>query len=244
MLVEQTLEKMRLMKLNKMAQSLQTRISRADHQDLTAAEFLGFLIDDEFTHRQNLRYQTRLRRASFKESSACLENIDYKLDRDLKKKTILELSQNHWIRNFQNIVITGPTGAGKSYLAQSLGNHAVKEGFSVAYIRCPKLYENLRVAKADGSYLKKLKSLVKTNVLILDDFGVTTIDDEKRQDLFELIEDRQGIGSTIVTAQLPSEMWHKYLGGGQLGDSICDRVLRNAHKLKLKGQSNRPQIKD
>jgi DNA replication protein DnaC len=244
MLVEQTLEKMRLMKLSKMAQSLEARISRADHQDLTAAEFIGFLVDDEFTHRQNLRYQNRLRRADFKERSACLENIDYKLERDLKKKTVLELSQNHWIRNFQNIVITGPTGVGKSYLAQSLGNHAVKEGFSVAYIRCPKLYENLRVAKADGSYLKKLKSLARTNVLILDDFGVTTIDEEKRQDLFEIIEDRQGVGSTVVTAQLPTEMWHKYLGNGQLGDSICDRVLRNAHKLKLKGPSNRPEIKD
>lgn len=244
MLVEQTLEKMKVLKLYKMADSLESRISRADHQDLTNADFVGFLVDDEFTHRQNLKYQNRLRRASFKESTACLESIDYKLDRDLKKKTILDLSQNHWIRNSQNIVFTGPTGVGKSYLAQCLGNHAVREGFTVAYSRCPKLYESLRIAKADGSYLKKMKTLAKTNVLILDDLGVTTMDDEKLQDLFEIVEDRHGIGSTIVTTQMPTDLWHKYLGGGQIGDSICDRILRNAHKLKLRGPSNRPEIKD
>jgi len=243
MLIDQTIEKMRNMKLGKMAESFKDRVSRADHQSLSFTEFVGFLVDDEYQYRQNLKLKNRLRKASFKESAACLENIDYKMKRDLEKKTILDLAQNNWVKNYQNIILTGPTGAGKSYLAQAIGNHAVREGNGVMYIRCPKLYQHLRVAKADGSYLKKLKIIAKTNIIILDDFGVTPIDEDKRQDLFEIIEDRQGTGSTIVTTQLPIELWHKYLGGGMLGDSICDRLSRNAHKIKLTGPSNRPEIK-
>ena len=243
MLIEQTVEKMRLMKLAKMAESLKDRVARADHQSLSFTEFIGFLVDDEYQYRQNLKLKNRLRKAAFKESTACLENIDYQMRRDLQKKTILDLAQNHWVRNKQNIILTGPTGVGKSYLAQAIGNHAVRGGNTVMYIRCPKLYQHLRVAKADGTYLKKLKSIAKTSIIILDDFGVTPMDEEKRQDLFEIIEDRQGTGSTIVTTQLPIELWHKYLGGGMLGDSICDRLARNAHKIKLTGPSNRPDIK-
>lgn len=243
MLIEQTVEKLRLMKLGKMAESLKERVSRADHQSLSFTEFVGFLVDDEYQHRQNLKLKTRLQKAAFKETAACIENIDYQMKRDLEKKTILDLAQNHWVKNNQHIVLTGPTGVGKSYLAQALGNHAVRAGNTVMYVRCPKLYQHLRVARADGSYLKKLKSIAKTNIIILDDFGVTPMDEEKRQDLFEITEDRQGTGSTIVTTQLPVEHWHKYLGGGMLGDSICDRLSRNAHKIKLTGPSNRPEIK-
>lgn len=243
MLIEQTVEKMRLMKMGKMATSLKERIARPDHQSLSSAEFVGFLVDDEFQHRQNIKLDSRMRRASFKETQACIENIDYQFKRDLSKKAVMDLAQNHWIRQHQNIIFTGPTGAGKSYLAQALGHHAVREGFTVIYMRCPKLYHHLTVARADGTYLARLKVLAKTAVIILDDFGVTPIDDEKRQDLFEIIEDRQGVGSTIVTTQLPTENWHQYLGGGMLGDSICDRLLRNAHKIRLSGDSNREIIK-
>lgn len=243
MLIEQTVEKMRLMKMGRMATSLKERIARPDHQSLSSGEFVGFLVDDEFQHRQNIKLSSRMRRASFKETQACIENIDYQIKRDLSKKTVMDLAQNHWIRQHQNIIFTGPTGAGKSYLGQALGHHAVREGFTVTYMRCPKLYHHLAVARADGTYLARLKALVKTAVIILDDFGVTPIDDEKRQDLFEIIEDRQGVGSTIVTTQLPTENWHQYLGGGMLGDSICDRLLRNAHKIRLIGDSNREIIK-
>ena len=241
MLIEQTVEKMRMMKMGKMADSFKERLSRPDHQSLSFAEFIGFLVDDEFQYRQNLKLAGRMRRAQFKESSACVENIDYKMKRDLSKKMVMDLAQNNWIRNHQNLIFTGPTGAGKSYLAQALGNHACREGFTVQYARCPKLYHYLQVARADGSYLAKLKTTAKTNVIILDDFGVTTIDEQKRQDLFELIEDRHGLASTVVTTQLPTEKWHQYLGGGMLGDSICDRLLNNAHKIKLTGDSNRPK---
>jgi DNA replication protein DnaC len=244
MLIEQTVEKMMTMKMGKMAESLKERIARPDHQSLSVAEFVGFLIDDEYQHRQNLKLTSRMRRASFKETQACVENIDHQMKRDLSKKTIMDLAQNNWIRQHQNLIFTGPSGAGKSYLAQALGHHAVREGFTVLYMRCPKLYQHLVVARADGSYLAKLKAIAKANVIILDDFGVTPIDDVKRQDLFELIEDRHGLGSTIVTTQLPTEKWHQYLGGGMLGDSICDRLSRNAHKVKLTGPSNRPEIKN
>ena len=244
MLIEQTVEKMMAMKMGKMAESLKERIARPDHQSLSFAEFVGFLVDDEYQHRQNLKLTSRMRRASFKETQACVENIDYQMKRDLSKKTIIELAQNSWIRQHQNLIFTGPSGAGKSYLAQALGHHAVREGFTVLYMRCPKLYHHLTVARADGTYLDKLKMIAKANVIILDDFGVTPIDETKRQDLFELIEDRHGLGSTIVTTQLPTENWHQYLGGGMLGDSICDRLSRNAHKIKLTGPSNRPEIKN
>ena len=244
MLIEQTVEKMLVMKMGKMAESLKERISRPDHQSFSFAEFVGFLIDDEYQHRQNLKLTSRMRRASFKEAQACVENIDHQMKRDLPKKTVMDLAQNNWIRQHQNLMFTGPTGAGKSYLAQALGHHAVREGFTVLYLRCPKLYQHLHVARADGSYLSKLKTIAKTNVIILDDFGVTPIDEEKRQDIFEIVEDRQGVGSTVVTTQLPTEKWHQYLGGGMLGDSICDRLLRNGHKIKLTGPTNRPDIKN
>jgi DNA replication protein DnaC len=243
MLMEQTIEKMISMKMGKMAESLRERITRPDHQSLSLTEFIGFLVDDEYQHRQNQKLTSRMRKASFKETQACVENIDYQMKRDLTKKTVLDLAQNHWIRNHQNLIFTGPAGAGKSYLAQALGNHAVRAGFTVLYMRCPKLYHYLSVARADGSYLSKLKAISKAKVIILDDFGVTPMDEEKRQDLFEMIEDRQGIGSTIVTTQLPTDKWHQYLGGGMLGDSICDRLSRNAHKIKLTGDSNRPTPK-
>lgn len=240
--MEQTIEKMQVMKLHKMAASFRERLSRPDHGSLSFAEFMGFLIEDEYQHRQNLRLASRMRRAQFKQSQACIENIDYQFKRGLEKKTIMNLAQNAWLRGHQNLLFTGPTGSGKSYLAQALGHHACREGFSVLYMRAPKLYHHMQVSRADGSYLSKLKMIAKTNMIILDDFGVTPMDDEKRQDLFELIEDRHGTASTVVTSQLPTEKWHPYLGGGMLGDSICDRLLRNAHKVNLTGPSNRPEV--
>jgi DNA replication protein DnaC len=219
MLIEQTIEKMRLLKLNKMAGSLTERLSRPDHQSLPVAEFIGYLVDDEYQHRQNQKMQSRLRQAKFKESQACLEDIDYSPKRNLTKKIVMDLAQNTWLRSHQSIVMTGKTGAGKSYLGQALGNHACKNGFSVMYIRCPKLFSLLKVARADGTYLSKLKSIHKMDLIILDDFGVTQIDEEKRQDLFEIIEDRYQVKSTIVTTQLLNSQWHEYLGGGMVADA-------------------------
>jgi DNA replication protein DnaC len=238
MLVEQTMDKLISMKMFKMAESLKERLSRTDHRSLSHSDFIGFLIDDEYQDRQNKKMASRLRGAKFKQASACVEDVDYQHKRGLKKKDVLELCQNDWIKNHQNISFTGPTGVGKSFLAQALGNNACRHGFSVLYTRVSKLLLTLITAKADGTYMNRMKNISKVSVLILDDFGLSPIEDQHKQDLFEIIEDRHGTGSTIITAQLPTENWHEYLGGGMLGDGICDRLLHNCHKLKLNGDDD------
>lgn len=242
MLIEQTVNKMISMKMYKMAEGFKERISRPDHRSLDKSEFIGLLIDDEYQDRQNKKMTSRLRGAKFKDTEACIENVDYKYKRDIKKTDVLELAQNHWIKKHQNILLTGPTGVGKSYLAQALGNNACRNGFTVFYTRASKLLLTLTTARADGTYINKIKSISKANVLILDDFGLSLLEDHHKQDLFEIIEDRSGVGSTIITAQLPTEHWHEYLGGGMLGDGICDRILHNCHNLKLSGETYRKKL--
>lgn len=244
MLIEQTVDKMVSMKMHKMAESFKERIARTDHRSLDKSEFIGLLIDDEYQDRQNKKMTSRLRGAKFKEVQACVENIDYQCRRGLKKKDILELAQNHWIKKYQNISFTGPAGVGKSYLAQALGNNACRSGFSVLYTRVSKLFLTLITSRADGTYMNKMKKIAKTDVLILDDFGLAPLEDHHKQDLFEIIEDRHGTGSTVITAQLPTEHWHEYLGGGMIGDGICDRLLHNCHNLKLQGESYRKKASD
>ena len=244
MLAEQTIEKMMEMKMFKMAESFKERLSRPDHQSLSQSEFVGFLIDDEYQERQTKKLTSRLRVAKFKQAQACMENIDYQFKRGLRKSQMLDLAQMEWVKKKQNIAFTGPSGVGKSYLAQALGHQACLRGLSVMYVRCTKLFMQLTVARADGSYPSKLKRIAKANVLILDDFGLNSLDETNRQDLFELIEDRHGVGATVLTSQLPTESWHEYLGGGMLGDGICDRLLHNCHKLTLKGESYRKKSAD
>jgi DNA replication protein DnaC len=244
MLIEQTVDKMISMKMFKMAESFKERISRTDHRSLDKSAFIGLLIDDEYQDRQNKKMTSRLRGAQLKNGQACIEDIDYKCKRGLKKNDILELAQNHWIKKHQNIAFTGPSGVGKSYLAQALGNNTCRNGFTVLYTRVSKLLLTLITARADGTYLNKMKKLSKANVLILDDFGLSPLEDIHKQDLFEIIEDRHGVGSTIITAQLPTEHWHEYLGGGMLGDGICDRLIHNCHKFKLQGESYRKKASD
>lgn len=239
MLVEQTVDKMVSMKMHKMAESFKERLSRVDHRSLDKSEFIGLLIDDEYQDRRNKKMAARLRAAKFKETQACLENLDYKYRRGLKKSDVLELAQNHWIKKHQNICITGPTGVGKSFFAQALGNNACRNGHSVLYTRVSKLLLMLMISRADGTYVNKLKRIAKADVLVLDDFGLNPLDEQQQQDLFEIIEDRNGVGSTVITAQLPTSHWHEYLGGGMIGDGICDRILNNCHNLKLQGETYR-----
>ena len=244
MLTEQTVEKMVEMKMFKMAESFKERLSRSDHQSLSQSEFVGFLIDDEFQARQTKKLSTRLRGAKFKQPQACMENIDYRFKRGLHKQQMLELAQMEWVKKYQNMTLTGPSGVGKSYLAQAIGHQACLKGMTVMYIRCAKLFMALTVARADGSYPSKLKRIAKANVLVLDDYGLNPLTEEHKQDLFEIIEDRHGAGSTVLTSQLPTDHWHEYIGGGMLGDGICDRILHNCHKLTLKGESYRKKASD
>jgi DNA replication protein DnaC len=242
MLIEPTLEKMRAMRLSKMADSLQEKLGRPDHQSLSHAEFVSFLIDEEYQHRQNGKLTANLRRARFKEPQACIENINYKFKRDLPKKTVIELAQLHWVRRKQNVIFTGASGLGKSYLAQALGHHACREGFIVMYFRATMLYQQLLVAKADGSYLNKIKALKKAHILILDDFGISPVDTETRQDIYEIVEDRHQVSSLMITSQLPTDKWHQYLGGGMISDGVCDRLFSNAHKIDIKGDTCRKPL--
>lgn len=233
MLLEQTLEKMRAMKLNQMARSLRERIGKPDHQDLSVQEIIGLIVDDEFTARENAKMESRLKGAKFKEKSVCMEDIDYKTNRGLSKQTMLDLAQLKWIEKKQNIAFTGPSGAGKSYLAQALGHHACRKGYRVLYVRLPKLLTSLAQSRADGSYANLLKRFEKAAVIILDDLGVSELKENERRDILEIIEDRYGIGSTVITSQLAIKDWHTYFGGGRAADSLCDRLVHNCHRIEL-----------
>ncbi len=238
MLFEQTHEKMIAMKLYGMAGSLTERLERADHQSLSKEEFLGLLVDDEWLYRENRKLATRLRVAKFKERDAAIENIDYRTPRGLRKTQVLELAQNRWISAHQSILITGPSGAGKSYLAQALGLNACRNGFTVQYLRLPTLLAQFVQARAQGTYDRLLKRLAKLALLIIDDFGLATLNEPERQDLLEAIEERYGIGATLVTSQLPIGDWHEYLGGGRLADAILDRLVHNVHRIELSSKES------
>lgn len=241
MLLEQTIDKLMQMKLYGMASSAKERLSRPDHADLSHSELLGLMVDDEWLSRENRRLTTLLKNAKFKEKNACIEDIDYHHSRGLKKPFLLELAQNRWIEAHQNLAITGPSGVGKSYLAQALGHQACQAGYSVVYLRFPKLLIQLVHARADGTYAQFLARFSKAKVLILDDFGIALLEEAERRDLLEIMEDRYGSGSTIITSQLPVSSWHEYLGGGQVGDAICDRLIHNCHRIDLDGPSARKE---
>jgi DNA replication protein DnaC len=239
MLLEQTIDKLNQMKLFGMASSLKERLCRPDHQDLSSSDLFGLIIDDEWLNRQNKKVQSRLNSARFKERNACIENINYKPSRGIKKSQVLELAQGQWIEKHQNIAITGMSGVGKSYLAQAIGHQAVQTGHSVLYLRFPKLLLQLLHSRADGTYRRFLERLSKTNVIILDDFAVPVMDDGDKRDLLEIIEDRYATGSTILTSQLEVPTWHEYLGSGIVADAILDRIVHNCHKIHLTGPSGR-----
>lgn len=238
MLLEQTHEKMIAMKLYGMAAAVKDRLERADHQSLSKEEFLGLLVDDEWLYRENRKLTTRLRVAKFKEREAAIENIDYRTPRGLRKTQVLELAQNRWITAHQSTLITGPSGAGKSYLAQALGLNACRNGFTVQYLRLPTLLAQFVQARAQGTYDRLLKRLSKLALLVIDDFGLATLNEPERQDLLEAIEERYGTGATLVTSQLPIADWHEYLGGGRLADAILDRLVHNAHRIELSSKES------
>ena len=238
MLLEQTHDKLITMKLFGIAHALKDRLARVDHQDLSKAEFLGLLVDDEWLYRENRKLTARLKVAKFKQRSASIEDIDYKTPRGLRKTQILELAQNRWISAHQSLLISGPSGVGKSYLAQAFGQHACRSGFSVQYLRLPALLAQFVQARAQGTYDRLLKRLAKLALLIVDDFGLASLNELEKQDLLEAIEERYGSGATLVTSQLPVADWHAYLGDGRLADAILDRLVHNAHRIELSSKES------
>lgn len=242
MIIEQTIDRLYEMKLFGMAKSVKERISRPDHRDLSVSDILGLVVDDEWIYRDNKRRVLREAGAKFKDKQAMCEAIDYRPGRGFTKAQMLEFAKLQWVKKNQNLVITGPTGAGKSWIAQALGHRACREGLRVLFIRQPMLIHTTLMAKASGGLPALLKRLAKINILIIDDLGVSLMTDEVRRDLLEVLEDRYSVGSTIITSQLPIDEWHDYLAGGRIADAICDRFTRNAHRIEITGPSLRPEI--
>jgi DNA replication protein DnaC len=241
MLNQPTLEKLRTLKLTGMANALQEQLTKP-LPDLDFETRLGMLIDQEWLLRENRKLQRRLTQAKFKET-ACIEDIDYKQPRGLEKAKILELSRGQWLQQHFNILITGPTGCGKTYIACALAHRACLDGFTSRYLRLPRLWEELKIAKANGTYTTFLNQLAKTDVLILDDWGLATPDLERRQDLLEILDDRYKKRCTIVTSQVPIVHWHQHLNDATLADAILDRLLHNSIRIELDGDSMRKKQK-
>ena len=205
---------------------------------LSFEERLGLLVDRELTERHSRQLTNRLRRARLKHQ-ACIEDIDFRHRRGLDRQIVLGLADGRWVREHLNVLISGPTGIGKSWLACAFAHSACRNGHSALYVRVSRLLSELVTARADGRYPRRLESLAKTEVLVMDDWGLTPFSAENRLDLLEVLEDRHGVRSTVVTSQLPVDKWHDVVGDPTLGDAILDRLVHNAYKLDLKGDSMR-----
>ena len=238
MLNHPTLDKLNTLRFTGMVKALSEQAELPEIEQLSFEERLGLLVDREMTERADRRLQTRLRQAKLKHS-ACIEDVDYRHNRNLDKGLMLDLARCQWIRQHLNLIILGATGVGKTWLACALAHKACQEGYRAHYLRLPRLLESLPIAKGDGSYTKLLLQLSRIDVLILDDWGLSPLNAEQRRDLLEIIEDRNETRSTIVTSQIPIEQWHDMIGDPTIADAILDRLVHSAYKLNLKGESMR-----
>jgi DNA replication protein DnaC len=238
-MIEATIVKLIAMKLSGMAEGLQEQMNNPAYKDLSFEERCGLLVDKEKLCRENRQIKILLSHAHLRHPNACLENVDFRTRRGLAKDVILKLSQNEWVHRHQNVIIVGPTGAGKTYLACALGNSAIRQGISTTYVRLPRLAQELKIARADGSFIRLLSRLQRIRLLIVDDWGINTFTDEERRGFLEIMEDRHNVRSTIIASQFPIDTWHDVIGDPTLADAICDRVVHNAHKIMLTGESMR-----
>jgi DNA replication protein DnaC len=238
MLIHPTLEKLESLRLTGMLTALQEQMGMDDINDLSFEERLGLLVDREAVYRESRRLKTRLRKAKLRHDAA-VEDIDFRHPRGLDKSLVMRLADCNWLKNHENLIITGPTGVGKSYLACAFAQKACRTGYSAIYLRTSRLFENLGLAKGDGRYIKLLTGFAKTDLLVLDDFGLAKLNREHQHDLLEILEDRHGLKSTLVTSQLPVEHWHEQIGDPTMADAILDRLVHSAHKIQLKGGSMR-----
>jgi DNA replication protein DnaC len=238
MLHEPTIEKLYAMKLNGMAEAFTEQLKKPDITELSFEDRFAMLVDRQWTWKENRRMKRFLSNAKFK-INGCIEDIDYRTPRGLDKSLVMKLAGCDWIQNAHNVIITGPTGVGKTYLACALGNRACRMGYSAYYLRIQKLFQDLTIAKGDGIYPKIMKKILKAKVLILDDLGLAPMNAQERRDLLEVVEDRHGLASTIVAAQVPIENWHENIRDPTIADAVLDRLVHNAYKINLKGESMR-----
>jgi DNA replication protein DnaC len=234
MLIHPTLDNLREMKLFAMVKALETQMEMKDIEALSFEDRLGLLIDAEMTARDNKRLKSRLQNAKLR-LSACIEDLDLKAARGLDRAVITSLATCDWLRRHRNVLVTGPTGAGKTYVACALAQKSCRAGYTVTYERATKLFHDLALAKADGRYHKILAALAKKDLIIIDDFALAPLTDEQRRDLLEIVEERYDRRSTLIASQLPTDHWHEVIGDPTIADAIMDRLVHNAHKLTIKG---------
>jgi len=238
MLTHPTIENLHTLRLNGMIHGLSDQNEMPGCEELTFMERFGLLVDREMAERQNAQLARRLKSARLRQD-ASVEDIDFRYPRGLDRSLMLSMASCQWIRSRDNCAITGPTGVGKSFLACALAQKACREGYSVYYARTVRLLQDLAAARADGTYARRLAALARTDLLVLDDWAMAPLDDAQRRDLFEILDDRYDRHSTLVAAQLPVEKWYESIGDPTLADAMLDRLIHNAHKIRLKGPSIR-----
>ncbi len=239
MLIQQTEQKLLTLRLKGMVEGLELQRRSPSLQELSFEDRLGMLVDHECQVRDTRRLSRLQKNARLKHNAAAMEGIDFRASRGLDKRQVTSLMACDWIDKGQNIILTGPTGVGKTWIACAFANQATRKGYPVLYQRLPRLLEDVAIAREDGSLHKFRQQLVRTRLLIIDDWGVCTLTTEGRQDLLEIIDDRVGELATVITSQLPIEAWHAYLGEPTLADAILDRLVHSAHRIGLKGESMR-----
>ena len=239
MLTQQTVSQLKALKLDGMARAFEEQLVVTASSSLSFEERFGIVVDRELAWRDTRRLERLLKAAKLKNPQACVEDIEFRQSRGIDQRMIATLAGCDWVRHAQNLILTGPTGAGKTWIACAFGQQACRQGFSVFYVRVGRLFEELKIAHGDGSFTRRLAQLAKVDVLLLDDWGLQDLDQGARSDLLEVLDDRVGTRSTVITSQLPLEHWHAWLQDPTLADAILDRLVHQAHKLPLKGESMR-----
>lgn len=242
MILHPVIASLKKLRLSGFAQALELQSNNPEIESLRFEERLALLIDYETSCRENKKLQLRLKRAKFRDN-ANIADLIYESSRKLDKRLVQSLETCDWVGRHQNIIITGATGTGKSYLGEALTHQACLRGFGVLRVQFPRILHQLRAAKGDGSYLKLQNSLAQADVLLMDDLGITPFSEEQRQDLLEIIDDRHKRKSTVITSQLPIEQWHEAMGEGTIADAILDRLVHHAHRIVLEGESMRKKQK-
>jgi len=237
-LIQPTLDTLNQLKLHGMAIALSEQMTQTSAQSLPFEDRLGLLVERELTYRENRRLTRLLQLAQLKER-AVLEDLDFRARRGLDRAQLASLSSCDWIRQHHNLLIHGATGCGKTFLGCALAHQACRQGLSALYLRAPRLFDELSLCHADGSFRKRLAAIAKVDLVVIDDFAIAPIGPRERTDLLELLDDRVGARSTLITSQLPIEHWHEYIGDPTLADAILDRLLHSAHKIHLEGESMR-----
>lgn len=238
MLTHPLFDKLTTLRLFGMLAALKELLNTSDTDRLSFEDRLGLLVDREITARENRQLVSRLKKAKLRQS-AVIEDVDFRHRRGLDQALFMQLSQCAWVKAHQNVIIIGPTGVGKTYLACALAHKACREGYSALYFRLPRLQQDLALSKGDGRYTGLLKSLARADLIVLDDWGLKGFSVDQQHDLLELLEDRHGLRSTLITSQLATEHWHELITNATVADAICDRLVHNAHRISLKGESMR-----